>query len=78
MDLAVRREFPVFERVRLQFRAEAFNVFNHPNFGQINSVYGQNTFGQATATLANSPGVLSPLYQMGGARSLQLALKLTF
>jgi hypothetical protein len=78
MDLAVRREFPVHERVRLQFRAEAFNIFNHPSFGQINSFYGQNTFGQATATLANSPGVLSPLYQMGGARSLQLALKLMF
>jgi hypothetical protein len=78
MDLAVRREFPIFERVNLQFRAEAFNIFNHPNFGQINSFYGQKAFGQATATLANSPGVLSPLYQSGGARSLQLALKLTF
>ena len=36
------------------------------------------SFGQATATLANSLGVLSSLYQMGGARSLQFALKLIF
>jgi Carboxypeptidase regulatory-like domain/TonB dependent receptor len=78
MNVAIRREFPVYENLKLQFRAEAFNVFNHPSFGTINPGFGQNTFGQATATLANSLGVLNPLYQMGGARSLQFALKLVF
>src|SRR5258708_20116560 len=39
MDLAVRREFPIYETLRLQFRAEAFNVFNHPNFGLVNTTY---------------------------------------
>jgi hypothetical protein len=78
MDLAVRREFPIHERLKLQFRAEAFNIFNYPNFGSINGSFGQNTFGQATGTLANSLGILSPLYQMGGPRSMQFALKLTF
>jgi hypothetical protein len=78
MDLAVRRDFPIRDRLKLQFRAEAFNVFNHPNFGYINSNFGQSTFGQATATLASSLGVLSPLYQMGGPRSMQFALKLLF
>jgi hypothetical protein len=78
MDLAARRDFPIHERLRLQFRAEAFNSFNHPNFGMINPNFGQPTFGQATATLANSLGVLSPLYQMGGPRSMQFALKLIF
>jgi hypothetical protein len=78
MDLAVRRDFPIHERLKLQFRAEAFNVFNHPNFGTVNSGFGQNTFGQATATLASSLGVLNPLYQMGGPRSMQFALKLIF
>jgi hypothetical protein len=78
MDMAVRREFPIHERLKLQFRAEAFNVFNHPNFGTINPFLGQLTFGQATATLASSLGVLSPLYQMGGPRSMQFALKLVF
>jgi hypothetical protein len=87
MDMAVRREFPIFENLKLQFRAEAFNIFNHPNYGVINS-YCAGTpgvpgctnplFGQATATLANSPGVLSPLYQLGGPRSMQFALKLLF
>jgi hypothetical protein len=78
MDLAVRREFPIHERLKLQFRAETFNIFNHPNFGTVNGNFGQATFGQATATLANSLGVLSSLYQMGGPRSMQFALKLIF
>ncbi len=78
MNIAIRREFPIHENLKLQFRAEGFNIFNHPNFGSINPSLGQATFGQATATLANSPGILSPLYQTGGSRSLQFALKLIF
>lgn len=89
MDVAVRREFPIYEKLKLQFRAEVFNVFNHPNFGTIDATYCSLDpaspnfspgcqFGQATATLAHSLGVLSPLYQMGGARSMQFALKLKF
>jgi hypothetical protein len=77
-DMAVRREFPIHERLKLQFRAEAFNIFNHPNFGTINPSFGQLTFGQATTTLASSLGVLSPLYQQGGPRSMQFALRLVF
>jgi len=82
VDFAVRREFPIYERLKLQFRAEAFNVLNHPNFGTINSTYCSAgpgcTFGQATATLANSLGGLNSLYQTGGPRSMQFALKLIF
>ena len=82
MDLALRREIRIHEALRLQFRAEAFNLFNHPNFGTINATFCPGgpgcTFGQATATLAQGLGVLSPLYQMGGPRSMQLALKLVF
>ena len=78
MDLAVRREFPIHDAFRLQFRAEAFNIFNHPNFGLIDQHFGDPTFGQATQTLASSLGILSPIYQLGGPRSLQFALKLIF
>jgi hypothetical protein len=78
MDLAIRRDFPIYERLKLQFRAEAFNLFNHPNFGQIDANFGETAFGQATATLARSLGGLSSLYQTGGPRSMQLALKLMF
>jgi hypothetical protein len=78
VDLAVRREFPIHERLRLQFRTEAFNLFNQPNFGTIDAQYGSPTFGQATQMLNRSLGSLSPLYQLGGPRSLQFSLKLMF
>jgi len=77
-DLALRRTFPIHDRLQGLFRVEAFNIVNHPNFGTIDPNYGDLQFGEATATLSQSLGTLSPLYQMGGPRSLQAALKLTF
>jgi hypothetical protein len=78
LDFAMRRQFPIFEKLQGQFRAEVFNILNHPNFGTINPYYGNIQFGQATASLAQSLGTLSPLYQMGGSRSCQLALRFSF
>jgi hypothetical protein len=78
VNFAVRREFPLGERLHLQFRAEAFNLFNHPNFGYIDPHYGDALFGQATQTLASSIGGLTSLYQQGGPRSLQFSLRLQF
>jgi hypothetical protein len=85
-DFAVHRDFPIREPVRLQFRAEMFNIFNHPNFGPPNGAFGLAGFGESNQTLAQSlsggtglgAGGFNPLYQMGGPRSVQLALKLTF
>ncbi|MBZ5664183.1 MAG: carboxypeptidase regulatory-like domain-containing protein [Acidobacteriia bacterium] len=78
-NLAIRRNFPIYERLHLQFRAEAFNIFNHPNFGFIYNQlpWGPSLFGRAGTTL-NQTGSLSSLYQIGGPRSIQLALKLEF
>jgi outer membrane receptor protein involved in Fe transport len=85
-DLALRRDFPITERLHFQFRAEAFNLLNHPNFSQIDNNLGDGPyqtatlsgFGGAGKTLNNTLGGLNPLYQVGGPRSLQLALKLLF
>ena len=84
-DFAVRRLFPIGERAKLQFRAELFNVLNHPNFGPPTSNWSlpPSQFGVATQMLGASLGQgygtgLSPLYQIGGPRSVQLALKLNF
>jgi TonB dependent receptor len=77
-NVAVRRQFPLHEGVNLQFRAEAFNVFNHPNFGYVDPVLTDATFGQATKMLNQSLGTVSAQYQQGGPRSMQFALKLQF
>lgn len=85
-NFALHREFSVTERLKLQFRAEFFNLLNHPNFGPFNSAFTATNplFGQSTQMLATalggnqSLGAQSALYQPGGSRSGQLALKLTF
>ena len=79
-DFSVQREFPIRERVRLQFRTEFFNIFNHPNFDNIDTAWisTSTTFGRSQSTLNNSLGGLSSLYQIGGPRSIQFALRLTF
>ncbi|HEY4378973.1 MAG TPA: carboxypeptidase regulatory-like domain-containing protein [Acidobacteriaceae bacterium] len=78
LNLAMRKTFPLTDRVSLQFRAESFNILNHPTFGTITSTLTSSTFGQATKTLNQSLGTTSSLYQMGGPRSMQFALKLQF
>lgn len=86
-DFAVHREFPIHESLKLQFRAELFNVLNHPNFGQPNgdlsglsSPFGLSTqmLGQSLAGGNLGAGAFSPLYQLGGPRSIQFGLKLLF
>ena len=80
----MQRQFHVTENVGLRFRAEFFNIFNHPNFGSPNNILTSPLFGRSTQTLANSLGSgganggLNPLYQIGGPRSIQFALKLQF
>ena len=84
VDLTVRRQFRLYERATLQARADFFNIFNHPNFGPPISYLSSPQFGQATQMLGSSLGAggasggLNPLYQIGGPRAAQLALKFIF
>lgn len=89
MDFVVRRQFNLTERVNLQLRAEAFNIFNHPNFGDFGGPENTNAlnsprFGESTVMLGRSlggggvAGGFNPLYQVGGPRSMQFALKIGF
>jgi hypothetical protein len=83
-DFGLHRQFNLAEGLHLQFRAEMFNVFNHPNFGPPNNLLSNALFGQSTQMLAPSlgsggaTGGFNPLYQIGGPRSIQFALKLNF
>ena len=74
----LRRDFHIHDQLTAQFRAEAFNVLNHPNFGYVDPTLSDAQFGQATMMLNQSLGAMSPLYQQGGPRSMQFALKLMF
>ncbi len=83
-DLGVHRDFPIHEAIHLQFRAEMFNILNHPNFGQPSGQFGVAGFGLSSQMLGRSlggnqgGGGFNALYQIGGPRSIQLALKLVF
>jgi hypothetical protein len=78
VDLAARRVFRWGERWNLQMRAELFNVTNTPNFANPPGVMTGRNFGRSTQMLSNGLGGLSALYQQGGPRSAQLALRLSF
>ena len=84
VDLALRREFKTPQSTRLQLRAELFNIFNHPLFADPVVNLSSGLFGQSTQMLGRSLGTggqvggLNPMYQIGGPRSVQLALRLLF
>jgi hypothetical protein len=68
VDLGVAKTFPLFkERYRLVFRADAFNVFNHPNFALPNTNINTSTFGVISATVGQEQ-----------ARVMQMSLRFTF
>jgi hypothetical protein len=83
-DFSLAKNFHFGERVRLQFRAEFFNIFNHPNFA--NPYGGQNGFGlndpsvQPFGCGCATPDVAAanPAVGSGGPRSIQLGAKLVF
>jgi len=93
-DFAVHRNFPVHDSLKLEFRAEMFNVLNHPNFGPPSGAFlspangGPGGFGVSTQMLGqyfsgaggtnSGGGAFSPLYQIGGPRSIQFAIKFMF
>ena len=84
LDLAVHRQFKLTDRISTQFRAEFFNILNHPNFADPTSSLSSGTFGVSTTMFGRSlgssglSGGFNPLYQIGGPRSIQLALRLGF
>jgi len=63
-DLALSRSFTFWHEKSLQFRAEAFNAVNHPNFAAPSMIVNSSTFGKITS--ANTP------------RDIQFGLKLIF
>jgi hypothetical protein len=75
-DQAITREFPLRESVRMEFRAEGFNLTNSVRLGApgstVSGTYGQITGDQPTT------GAATGVSTGTGARILQFALKLVF
>ncbi|MGB6460530.1 MAG: hypothetical protein WBG02_11245, partial [Candidatus Acidiferrum sp.] len=66
IDAALLKNIKLTERLNLQFRAEAFNLFNHENFQPPNTNINSSTFGVLSLTAGE------------GARQMQFALRLEF
>ncbi len=64
-DMSLFKNTNITERLAAQLRVEAFNIFNHTQFGVPNMTWGTPTFGTITSTLVD-------------ARRLQLGLRVTF
>jgi outer membrane receptor protein involved in Fe transport len=89
-DFAVSKVVALGDRARLQFRIDAFNLFNHPNFS---SPYLPNFFVDFTTngldatgrgigflpiTATPDVGIGNPFLGGGGPRNIQLGVRLTF
>lgn len=71
LDLAMVKNTRISERLKVQLRADAFDLLNQANFGQPGSTLGSSTLGLIT-------GTRFPPGDSGSSRQLQLAMKLIF
>lgn len=69
-DFVLQKNFNVFEKQQLQFRAEFFNLFNHPNFGLPGGGSGQIP--------VDFPGAAAITNTATDNRQIEFALKYTF
>jgi hypothetical protein len=84
LDFSVAKNFHFGETMRLQFRAEFFNILNHPNFA--NPYGGQNGFGLndpsvrpfGCACATPDVAAANPVIGSGGSRAVQLGGKFIF
>ena len=86
--MSLTKSVSIKERVKAQFRAEFFNIFNHPNIANpFGGPGGDNSYTDPSAEggvsfgfRPQTPDVVSsnPVLGSGGARAIQLGLKLIF
>jgi hypothetical protein len=72
IDASVIRKFRITERINMEFRGEAFNLTNTPQFDRPNAVLGSSTFGQVTTAYGTQS------VQVNKNRALQFSLRVQF
>jgi hypothetical protein len=73
-NVSLFKTFPIRENIGFEFRADAFQLSNTPQFNSPNSTYGSTTFGQVTSTIGSGTGING----IGGGRSFQFSGTLRF
>jgi hypothetical protein len=76
IDMGIGKHIPVTERVRLDFRTEFFNIFNHPQYGLPVANISASNFGMINQTV-NTTTPVSPV-GTGTPREIQFSLRLAF
>lgn len=81
VDMGLRRKFNFSEYVGLQFQADAFNVFNHPNFEDPvghDLVLGSARQSTSMSGRSLAGGGFPSFYSFGGPRTMRFSLKFLF
>jgi hypothetical protein len=78
VDLSFIKDTMLYEKLRLQFRAEIFNLTNHTNFGTPNRVYLPVAAGYTAGVSANTNPDFGRMFGAEDPRVAQVALKLIF
>ena len=84
LDLGLTKIFDVTEKVKVQFRAEAFNALNHPNFDTpVSASVGSpaitsTVFGQSCCATVAPPSTQTIIQTGESGRVIQLGMKIMF
>jgi hypothetical protein len=78
VDFSVLKDFAVTEKLKVQFRAELFNIGNHTNFGTPNRTYTPVAAGYTAGVSANTNPDFGRVFGAGDPRVAQFALKIVF
>ena len=84
LDVALERRFPIAKTASLDLRVEAYNALNHPNVADPVRYLDNPLFGAPVSMLnlmlgsGSARSGLTPAFQIGGPRTLQVQLRFRF
>ena len=84
LDTSLRRQVRLYRGISAEASVSAFNLLNHPSFADPVNYLGSALFGQSTSMTnlmlgSGSPTTgITPLFQAGGPRTVELSLRFSF